>query len=219
MRLFFVLVAAALVIAASPAAAAPCAGFVDVSSASSFCPNAEWLRNRSITLGCSDTSHYCPDDAVTRLQMAAFLNRIGVALTPVFISGSGNFLVPVGSVVGCTTSDVTPLPYPRNATMQGEWEMFGAANAGQIGTALPAYSIDGGTHWNVFNALGFGVPVPAGIGTAVRGTLTSTALPIPANTTVRFGVTTSASDDATDFHVACNYRVTIYNANGTSTPF
>ena len=69
---------------ATAALAAPCAGFTDVDDASAFCPNVEWLKNRNITLGCGVAS-YCPGDAVTRLAMAAFLNRMGVALTPVYV--------------------------------------------------------------------------------------------------------------------------------------
>ena len=57
--------------------AAACAGFVDVDSASPFCPSVAWVKSRGITLGCTDASHYCPNDPVTRLQMAAFLYRLG----------------------------------------------------------------------------------------------------------------------------------------------
>ena len=64
------------------AGAQSCAGFVDVPASDGFCPNVEWLKNRSITLGCTDTTHYCPTASVTRLAMAAFMNRLGTALTP-----------------------------------------------------------------------------------------------------------------------------------------
>jgi hypothetical protein len=75
------LVGLALTIAGTSAAAAPCAGFTDVEDTNAFCPHVAWLRNRSITLGCTATL-YCPSDPVTRLQMAAFMHRLGDALFP-----------------------------------------------------------------------------------------------------------------------------------------
>src|SRR5688500_9844660 len=68
-------------LASMPTAAAPCAGFDDIDSASGFCPNVEWMKNRQVTLGCT-SSEYCPDEAVRRDTMAAFLARLGNALTP-----------------------------------------------------------------------------------------------------------------------------------------
>ena len=63
-----------------PASAAPCAGFTDVDTEdptkAPFCTSVEWMKNRAITLGCTSTL-YCPDDYVTRLQMAAFMYRLG----------------------------------------------------------------------------------------------------------------------------------------------
>ena len=63
--------------------AAPCGGFTDVDDANPatapFCANVTWVKNRGITLGCPSTGapHYCPNDPVSRLQMAAFMNRLG----------------------------------------------------------------------------------------------------------------------------------------------
>ena len=74
-----------LTFAISPVvAAAPCAGFTDVDDTSAFCANVEWVKNRAITLGCTSATSYCPSDPVTRLQMAAFMNRLGTALEPRF---------------------------------------------------------------------------------------------------------------------------------------
>jgi hypothetical protein len=61
----------------SPAAlAAPCAGFTDIDDSSQFCVNVEWMKNRGITLGVTPEL-YGPDLPVTRLQMAAFMYRLG----------------------------------------------------------------------------------------------------------------------------------------------
>ena len=56
--------------------AAPCAGFDDVEDASPFCADVAWIANRGITLGCGP-GLYCPNAAVNRLSMAAFLRRLG----------------------------------------------------------------------------------------------------------------------------------------------
>lgn len=85
-RLPIRLLAALLLVAGaampSAAIAAQCAAFADVDDSSAFCPNVEWVRNRSITLGCTSTSAYCPNEVVTRLSMAAFLHRFADAVTP-----------------------------------------------------------------------------------------------------------------------------------------
>jgi hypothetical protein len=65
--------------------AAPCAGFTDVDDASGptagFCADVAWIRNRGVTLGCTPTT-YCPFEPVLRIQMAAFMHRLGEALFP-----------------------------------------------------------------------------------------------------------------------------------------
>ena len=71
-----------------PVLGAPCAGFTDVDDGSSFCVNVAWIKNRGITLGCTETT-YCPQDYVTRLQMAAFLYRLGFQNT--FLQGGSAF--------------------------------------------------------------------------------------------------------------------------------
>ena len=63
------------------AQALPCAGFTDVEDTSPFCGNVTWLKNRGVTLGCAP-GLYCPAEFVSRLQMAAFMNRLGDSLFP-----------------------------------------------------------------------------------------------------------------------------------------
>jgi hypothetical protein len=49
--------------------------FVD-DNGSIFEPDIEWLATEGITYGCNQTgTRYCPNDPVTRGQMAAFLRR------------------------------------------------------------------------------------------------------------------------------------------------
>lgn len=71
--------------------AAPCAGFDDVDSANAFCPNVEWMKNRGITNGCSATQ-YCPDNPVTRLQMAAFLARFDKVAGHYYTDANGTYM-------------------------------------------------------------------------------------------------------------------------------
>jgi hypothetical protein len=56
--------------------------FPDVSASAYYHEDVEWLLDNNITQGCSATA-YCPNDYVTRGQMAAFLHRmadnVGVA--------------------------------------------------------------------------------------------------------------------------------------------
>jgi hypothetical protein len=70
---------------ATDASAATCnAGqstFDDVPDAAIFCKEALWLRNAVVTLGCGG-NNYCPGQAVTRAQMALFMNRLATTLTP-----------------------------------------------------------------------------------------------------------------------------------------
>jgi hypothetical protein len=80
LRLIRCALALALVVSAS-AIAAPCAGFTDVDDTGPFCPNVTWIRNRNITLGC-EAGLYCPTAPVSRLAMAAFLNRLGDVVLP-----------------------------------------------------------------------------------------------------------------------------------------
>ncbi len=51
--------------------------FIDVTSTSTFFSEIEWLADGGITKGCNPPINdmFCPNDPVTRGQMAAFLNR------------------------------------------------------------------------------------------------------------------------------------------------
>ena len=57
------------------------------------------MKNRGITLGCTATL-YCPNDYVTRLQMAAFMYRLG--FQNAFLQGGNAF---GGTAVLGTTDD------------------------------------------------------------------------------------------------------------------
>jgi hypothetical protein len=152
---------AALPLFASSAQAAPCAGFSDMDDASPitgpFCNNVAWIRDRGVTLGCTTTT-YCPLDNVNRLQMAAFMQRLGDALTPVIITQFG----PTGAIdldagVGdpashvCRTAPFT-VPttpganFPRRAVIQANFSGLSTNPLSVFGTVT--YSTDNGATWN-----------------------------------------------------------------------
>ena len=159
--------------AASPAAlAAPCAGFVDVDDSSAFCPNVEWVKNRSITLGCASPPNppnsYCPNDSVTRLQMAAFLNRAGTSLTPVFLrkrqTGAQLGALNYSATQTVCVSDPHPPSlvgfdvngYPRTAIVTGLLNAFTPDGPFDLEAQI-VFSTNNGATWQ---------PVPAGDGFA-----------------------------------------------------
>ena len=76
MRKLMLVTSFVLSCAALPAFGQNCAGFGDVFVTDSFCTAATWMKTRGITLGCPG-GNYCPQDPVTRAQMALFMYRLG----------------------------------------------------------------------------------------------------------------------------------------------
>ena len=87
MRRFALLLGVALSIISASAIAQICDGFVDVLASSPFCPDVTWMKTYGVTKGC-DATHYCPTDNVSRLQMAAFMHRLG---NNAFLQGGNAF--------------------------------------------------------------------------------------------------------------------------------
>lgn len=91
--------------------------------------NIDIIAEQGITKGCNppDNTRYCPDDPVTRGQMAAFLRRLlglPAATTQYFsdiagttFEGDINALAEAGIAFGCTATDYCP-----NTPLQ-RWEM------------------------------------------------------------------------------------------------
>jgi hypothetical protein len=150
-----VLKVATLVVASGwfgASAADPCpgpSGFADVAQSDIFCTNVQWLANRSITTGC-DRELYCPDDPVTRAQMALFMNRLARAMLPAFVTRirSGTPIDLGAPSIQCETPDIAGAPYERIAI--GNATMSALADASLTMRADLAYSLDGGTSWSLF---------------------------------------------------------------------
>jgi hypothetical protein len=208
------------------AAAQNCAGFTDVAAASGFCPNVEWLKNRGITLGCTLPTLFCPNDAVVRLSMAAFMNRLGKALTPEILyaeAAPGALVIPSSPPLPrvCTTADSQPTVYPRYATFTAS--VTGLANGSPVAwRAIPSYSTDGGATWAdispsmVLRASSAPVQwsgaAPDGSIAVVPGTSFRAAISIQ-----RDDLLAGTTGDFVD--VRCQLTVVIDNANGTSSPY
>jgi hypothetical protein len=126
-------------LAFSGAASAQCAGFTDVpddgTGPAAFCPSVQWVKNRSVTLGCTSATLYCPTAAVSRLAMAAFLHRVGKALTPEefgsFFYTTPNPFPPnpreniSGSPILCQNAQPYVVTgYPRRATFNAKVNVF-----------------------------------------------------------------------------------------------
>lgn len=210
--------AAAVVLGlAGEAAAAPCAGFTDVDSASSFCASVEWIRNRGVTQGCTSTTVYCPADPVIRLTMAAFMNRLGNALTPVLLrvdASPGAIDLDANAVV-CQSTDFLAANYPRQA--QVDLTFAAQSPEGLTIAADLVKSTDGGANWQVLTAVGHRGSLPANLWGSVAN-LATTNLAVGDN--VRFGVRVgraSGSADLTDSR--CNLRVAIGSRTGAASPF
>ena len=82
---------AAFLVRAFELDAGPRVGFDDVDPAHTFVDEIDALAAARVTVGCAvDPARYCPSDAVTRGQMAAFLARaLGLIEAPVLTGPSG----------------------------------------------------------------------------------------------------------------------------------
>ena len=202
----------------SSVAAAPCSGFNDVDSTSGFCANVDWLKNRGITLGCGP-SLYCPEDYVPRIQMAAFMNRLGNALEPQFVHmGQFNIAAAVnsGSRV-CITSVFGATDFPRVVSPVGAMLSVTASNAGSNFTALLQYSTNGGTTWLNWSS----IPSTGGSANNVWSTLapTANAVTVNAGSQLTFAINTGVLGGAVAVNATCELTVRIDSHTGSSAPF
>jgi hypothetical protein len=223
-KLTLVMAAATAAFVTAPAAvAAPCAGFTDVDDTvvgATFCRYVEWLKNRAVTLGCTSTL-YCPNDSVSRLQMAAFMNRLGTALTPVQIrvdTAPGAVDLDINAVV-CQTADfvVAAGTFPRRAYVDVSFNGSAPADVGLAADVV--MTTNGGATWTNLNTVvnrGF-VPANQWGGLSDIG-----FADLDVGQTVRWGVrmtrgvivgTTDLSDSR------CQLRALIYSRDGAVSPF
>jgi hypothetical protein len=107
----------------------PVAGFIDVGT--SFRSAIAWMATSGITSGCTaDLERFCPNDAVTRGQMASFLSRaLDLPATPndYFTDDDGtthetaiNRVTAAGIASGCTATRYCP----ANVVSRGQMASF-----------------------------------------------------------------------------------------------
>lgn len=207
-------VALAIPLATRPASAAPCAGFPDVQDTDVTCASVEWIRNRSITLGCGG-GMYCPSQVVSRASMALFLNRFGTALTPqlAFVENSLGSIDPDDPAVLCATAPVAAAGYTRQALVSAS---FGGLAAGEVGyAARPMVSTDGGNSWSPLGTIAIRESV-AGVAWTQSGSAGVHA--IPAGSSVRFALDVSRESGTAGFTQGrCQLVASVTNANPVPT--
>ena len=216
------LVSTALCALSGEGIAAPCAGFTDVDDTDPlvgtlFCQNVEWIKNRKVTAGCTGTT-YCPHNPVSRLQMAAFMNQLGKALTPEIVrldaaSGAANLsLLPVV----CQSVAQTIIDFPRRVQVDATFS--GTAGGGVDVAMRVVWSPDGGATWLPLSASQSVTFVPAAQWSSASDFGT---LDLPVGASARFGVQLSrngpGSVNLTDSR--CQLRASIGSRDGASSPF
>lgn len=176
----------------------------------------EWMKNRAITSGCTPTT-YCPNDPVTRVQMALFMQRLGGILTPFFLDADAipGALDPDAGPTICQTMDFATTNYPRSALIDGQAVIV---PAGPMGFRMyNSVSTDGGTSWSPLN---FVVQGQTGAASGEIHSVNSSAhLGLNVGTTYRFGITIDRWSGTADIlSSGCEMHVQIINRTGASTP-
>jgi hypothetical protein len=98
LRTVLTIVTTAAIIA--PVAAFATGGFNDVQDSDFFADAVGWMKDNGVTVGCNppDNTRYCPDDFVTRGQMAVFMQRLDTE--EVFVTlNEMDGLLPIATVL------------------------------------------------------------------------------------------------------------------------
>jgi hypothetical protein len=198
----------------TPVPGLACAAFTDVDAASSFCPDVDWLRNRAITLGCTATT-YCPTDSVSRLAMAAFMNRLGTALTglPVQVVADSGALDLDAAPVVCATGPITASGFARAALIDG---VLSAQGAGAADVLVEVVSSANGTQWtSVSTAMRASLAAGRMVNTRVMG-----SYDFVVGESMRFGLRVSRGGGAANVSASqCRLRIIVGNRSATYSPF
>ncbi len=219
-----ILAAAAAVIilgsGANTALAQQCSVFTDVFTTDSYCPAVQWLKNRGITTGCTATG-YCPLNNVSRAQMALFMNRLGIALTPKVVTlqegtGPGTSLLPGQLIRVCQTqaSALPALNYPQQLRARGTV----SANLTGSAVGLALYlSLNGGPFTSIVSTEMLINPT----GDELLQ-WSSNVVPVPVGNSISVAVAIinrGAGTLSLQSNGRCAIEVEAFNANPTSPPF
>jgi hypothetical protein len=192
--------------------------FSDVPAAASYHDAVDWLVNRGVTLGCV-MGMYCPSDFVTRAQMALFMNRLGVALSPVFLNATG--------LTGGLDPDLVPTVCPtighlanfaKHARVHAK--LVETAAGAHMLSVFPVVSTNGGASWT-FMAGATHSRITATASGEVHTAISEGLMDLVPGTTYLFGVGvdryigTGTADITSGL---CQTLVEITNRNPTSGP-
>ena len=214
----------AFVIVSAPVAAQQCDVFTDVGTSDSFCPSVQWLKNRSITTGCTQTA-YCPFSNVTRAQMALFMERLGTALMPTQFGAStgGASLPPINNsappVPLCVSGDLPAANFPRRGRIRGTVSMTATGNA-PLRMFLMHDANPPGT-WDISaNPNALVVPPPNGFS---QLSWSSELVSIQAGSPYRFAIGFTLSSGASGLvnvgAYQCQLEVVLFQERGSSPPY
>lgn len=215
--------AALLFIFAPTAFAQFCADFTDVPSSSPFCANVEWIKNRGITLGCdpAQPTLYCPNNAVIRLQMAAFMNRLATALTPavVRVETSGGATDLSSQPVLCQTPDQLIADYPRTFVLWAVITALGATNENLSIQVVRSTNSGPFVHTNQI-ATTFPLRTLVSNNTVLLSSPVDANAELAVDSTYKFGLRvarTTGTGNFTSFH--CHLLLELRNRQGSASPF
>ncbi|MCL4763531.1 MAG: hypothetical protein KJ018_17445 [Burkholderiales bacterium] len=215
-----VIVVAAAAESVHAAACATPSSFTDVAQSDIFCTDAEWLRNRGITTGCSLTE-YCPLQFVTRGAMALFLQRHGTAFTPQVVKTEtiGGGIDLDAETFVCVTSQFLYTDYPRRMVLNGHFSGVSDApanffmtiryNTTGSTTQFPDF-MNGNFEWG-------GMGIAGGQGSAS----TSATLDLAVGTPYRFAIRVTRGFGATTGELTqhvCHLVKTVFGRTGDTPP-
>jgi hypothetical protein len=190
--------------------------FSDVGFFALFHDATEWLANRGVTLGCA-AGLYCPNDLVTRAQMALFLNRLGVVLTPVVLIAE--------EFVGALDVDSAPIicqtaahnaTYNQRAIVHSRVGDDAGGTPYTVGT-YPVFSTNGGMSWSP--AASFIAAMWASAAGERQSVSSFGAVDLSPGVSYTFGTRVDRRAGTGDLSAGlCKTQVEIMNRNGTSTP-
>ncbi len=144
----------------APLTAAATHGFEDVPDTNTFHADIQWLRDSGVTKGCNppDNDEFCPDDAVTRGQMSAFMRRLAEnqVVNPIPLTAGNGVLIQDRHVSVDTplrlSDDVAPDADDANAsvvsaanpnTAFGTFGVHGEADQAGVGVGSQSAGVKG----------------------------------------------------------------------------
>ena len=216
-----ILLLTALALAPLPAFAQACVGFTDVQQTDFFCDEVEWMKNRGVTLGCTATA-YCPNDSVTRAQMALFMTRLGRVLSPVILRATDAVVQSAFNppVVMCNTATVASASHLRQASFTAAIMNFNAtAQKTMQGQLVYTTSVPPPADPLLWTPTGDSVMWQT-VDPAERTTfaLTGGPLQLAAGQSYTFGIRMSTNNIAALVDAECQLNARIDNANEPPAP-